>query len=82
MTLALDEVVEPGVGVVRLDQRLQERLTVLRQDEVLERCVIPDNRLDVLDVELDCLCSLSCKPCNNKNEKEDSRHVLSAKLNP
>ncbi len=53
VTLALDEVVEAGVTVVGLHERLQEVFAVVGKDEVLERFVIPYDWLNVLDIELD-----------------------------
>lgn len=53
LALALDEVVEVKVRIVRLDERLQEGLVVAREDEVREGLGGPLDGLDVLDVELD-----------------------------
>ena len=53
LALALDEVVEVKVRIVRLDERLQEGLVVAREDEVREGLGGPLDWLDVLDVELD-----------------------------
>ena len=55
----LHEVVEDEVAVVRLHERLQRELAIGREYEVRERFVVPDDRLDLLDVELDCKTRMS-----------------------
>ena len=51
LTLALDEIVEPDVGVVRVDERAKEVLTVCGEHETFKRLVVPFDRHDVDDVE-------------------------------
>ena len=53
VALPLHEIVEARV-VVRFYERSQEVLAIIGEYEVLKRFVVPHNRLDMLDVELDC----------------------------
>ena len=54
VALAVNEVIETCVGSMRVDERLQQHLAILGQHEILKCLVIPIDRLDVLNVELDC----------------------------
>lgn len=57
--LALHEVAEARVSVVRLDERLQEVIVDARGDEVREGRGGPLDGVDVLDVEF--YCSMDCE---------------------
>ena len=51
-----------------------------REYEVRERFVVPDDRLDLLDVELDCKTGMSI--VLRAEWRPHSRHILSVKLKP
>jgi hypothetical protein len=55
MAFALDEVIEAKLAVVRLDERLEEVLSAIWENEVGEGIVVPLDFLNELNVELHCI---------------------------
>ena len=81
LTLALDKIVEPDVGVVRVDERAKEVLTVCGEHETFKRLVVPFDRTDKLDIELNYQTTRGQERARTYRVAY-SHQILSLKLKP